>query len=104
MVGAEGKSAQQKALTLGAIQNMPDQSFFITSMPELVTIILQHRRKELLMRGLRWMDIKRLNKEDADIILQRMVDNQVYSLPPNDKRYALPIPADIILHAGIEQN
>ena len=83
---------------------MPDQSFFIISMPELVTIILQHRRKELLMRGLRWMDIKRLNEDGADIILQRMVDNQVHSLPPNYKRYALPIPADIILHAGIKQN
>lgn len=67
-------------------------------------LILLERRKELLMRGLRWMDIKRLNKEGAGITLKRTVDGVEYTLPPNDLRYALPIPEDVITLSGIEQN
>jgi len=67
-------------------------------------LILLERRKELLMRGLRWVDIKRLNKEGAAIILRRTVEGVEYILPPNDLRYALPIPEDVITLSGIEQN
>lgn len=56
------------------------------------------------MRGLRWMDIKRLNKEDYKINLTRNVLGQAYILTPNDPRYALPIPEDIILSSGMPQN
>lgn len=71
---------------------------------EALSKILEHRRKELLMRGLRWMDIKRLNKEGASIVLQRKIKGQIYILQPNDSRYALPIPEDIISLTGIAQN
>ncbi|EHQ25092.1 RagB/SusD family nutrient uptake outer membrane protein [Mucilaginibacter paludis] len=71
---------------------------------DALTLILQERRKELLMRGLRWMDIKRLNKEGASISLQRTVNGQAYNLPAGDFRFALPIPDDIISLAGITQN
>ena len=67
-----------------------------TSPEEALRIILKERRKELLMRGLRWADIKRLNKEGVNIILHRVIDNQVITLPPNDEYYALPLPIDII--------
>ena len=60
--------------------------------------ILAERRKELLMRGIRWMDIKRLNREGANINIKRVLDNREYTLPPNDNRYALPIPSYIINH------
>lgn len=66
--------------------------------------ILVERRKELLFRGLRWMDIKRLNKEGANITLTRQIDNQTYTLLPNSNYYALPLPADIIAITGIPQN
>lgn len=66
--------------------------------------VLRERRKELMMRGLRWMDIKRLNKEGANISLTRTVNNKVYTLPPNDLRFALPIPDDVIALSGMEQN
>lgn len=66
--------------------------------------ILIERRKELLMRGLRWMDLKRLNKEGANITLKRVVNGQTYVLPPNDPRYALPIPEDVIALSGMTQN
>lgn len=74
------------------------------SAEEALDIILLERRKELIFRGLRWMDIKRLNKEDANIILERVVDGQIYTLMPNENRYALPLPADIISMTGISQN
>lgn len=71
---------------------------------EALQKILTERRKELLMRGVRWMDIKRLNKEGANISLKRMVNGNTYILPPNDKRFALPIPEDVIAASGMQQN
>lgn len=66
--------------------------------------ILEERRKELVMRGLRWNDIRRLNKEGYNILLKRSLNGQVYTLPPNDPGYALPIPPDVISLSGIQQN
>jgi hypothetical protein len=67
--------------------------------------ILQERRKELLLRGIRRTDLRRLNKEAAyATTLTRIVDNQTYTLPPNDTRYTMPIPVAIVQLTGIEQN
>lgn len=66
--------------------------------------VLTERRKELMMRGQRWMDLKRLNKEGNGIILERLVNNTIVSLSPNANFYALPIPADIIQMTGMPQN
>lgn len=67
-------------------------------------LILQERRKELIFRELRWMDIKRLNKEGKNIVLQREIGGVTKVLPPNDLRYALAIPDDIIARSGMTQN
>jgi starch-binding outer membrane protein, SusD/RagB family len=66
--------------------------------------VLTERRKELLMRGLRWPDIKRLNKDGANLTLTRVLNGQSYTLPPNDLRYALELPEDIIAISGMPQN
>jgi hypothetical protein len=58
--------------------------------------ILAERRKELAFRGLRWSDLRRLNKEGRNILLKRTLGTQTYSLMPNDNRYTLPIPPDVI--------
>lgn len=71
---------------------------------DALAIVLLERRKELLMRGLRWIDIKRLNKEGANIVPTREVNGETYSLQPNGNFYALPLPDDIIRLTGIEQN
>jgi starch-binding outer membrane protein, SusD/RagB family len=71
---------------------------------EALSLILTERRKELLMRGLRWMDLKRLNLEGGNITLTRTVNGQTYTLPPNDPRYALPLPDDLIGLSGMPQN
>jgi starch-binding outer membrane protein, SusD/RagB family len=82
-----------------------------TSVPIVITdstaaldTILLERRKELVMRTLRWIDIKRLNKEGRDIVPVRIIDGQKFSLPPNDNRYALPIPTDVVNISGMPQN
>lgn len=68
-------------------------------------IVLQERRKELLRRGLRWTDLRRLNKETRyAVTLKRVINGQEYLLPPNDVRYVLPIPDYIIQANGIAQN
>ncbi|MFC0774071.1 RagB/SusD family nutrient uptake outer membrane protein [Terrimonas alba] len=82
----------------------PYTPYTAASVPEALAIILSERRKELHGRGLRWMDIKRLNKEAANITLKRIINGQVYSLAPNASYYALPLPADIIQLTGIPQN
>lgn len=71
---------------------------------DALNLILMERRKQLLFRNLRWMDIKRLNKEGANIILKRMINGQVYTLNPNENRYALPLPSDIVSMTGMPQN
>lgn len=71
---------------------------------EVLTMVLEERRKELIMRGLRWMDIKRLNRELANITIERSINGQRYLLEPADKRYALPLPSDILQASGMQQN
>ncbi len=75
------------------------------SSKEAVDMILTERRKELLFRDLRWMDIKRLNKErEHQISLRRDLNGTIITLPPNDPRYALPFPRDVIRISGMPQN
>ncbi len=66
--------------------------------------IRAERRKELLMRGLRWGDLKRYNREGLGIRLERTISGVSYFLEPNASFYALPLPTDIIEIAGIPQN
>ncbi|QNK64828.1 RagB/SusD family nutrient uptake outer membrane protein [Pedobacter sp. PAMC26386] len=75
-----------------------------TSPADALSLVLKERRKELVNRGLRWVDVKRLNKEGAGITMIRTLNNTVYKLLPNDLRSALPIPDDVIVISGMEQN
>jgi tetratricopeptide (TPR) repeat protein len=71
---------------------------------DVLSLILTERRKELVFRMLRFSDIKRLNRDGANIIQQRTINGQTYTLPPNNPRYALPIPEDVIQYTGMKQN
>lgn len=66
--------------------------------------ILTERRKELVFRGLRWQDLRRLNLEGKGLTIERHLDGQIFSLLPNSPLYALPIPPDEIQLSGIPQN
>ena len=71
---------------------------------QALQIIRAERRKELLFRGLRWADLKRYNREGANISLSKTISGQLFTLPPNDLRYAIAIPEDIIKMTGMPQN
>lgn len=75
-----------------------------TSQAEALEDVLNERRKELVMRGLRWMELKRLNAGGGGITLKRVVNNTAYTLLPDANHYALPIPTDIIKITGMPQN
>lgn len=78
--------------------------FLFTDKNTALNTILNERRKELVFRGLRWSDIKRLNRDGSNITLTRTVGGQTYTLPPNDLRYAIAIPETVIEVGGIQQN
>ena len=60
---------------------------------EVLTWILEERRKELYLRGLRWEDLRRLNQDFRfEQTLSRKVNGQIYKLKPNSNRYVWPIP------------
>jgi len=71
---------------------------------EAIPIILNERRKEMPLRGVRWTDIRRLNVEGENIRLKRMINDQPYTLSPNSPNYALPIPPDALIMGGYLQN
>jgi hypothetical protein len=66
--------------------------------------VLSERRKELPFRGVRWSDLRRLNKDSANITLTRKINGTVDTLAPNSKLYVLPIPPDVLLFSGISNN
>lgn len=71
--------------------------------------ILTERRKELLMRGLRWTDLRRLNKDPRfkkDVVKKLTINGvpTTFTLPANDPRYTLLIPQEVITLSGIPQN
>jgi tetratricopeptide (TPR) repeat protein len=75
-----------------------------TDAADALNKVLVERRKELVYRGLRWTDLRRLNLEGANITLKRIINNTTYTLPPNDLRWVLLIPEIEITRSGIPQN
>jgi starch-binding outer membrane protein, SusD/RagB family len=79
--------------------------FVATTADEALQEILTERRKELVLRGLRWFDLRRLNKDPkTSKTLLRNLNGQIYQLPPGDPRYTQYIPQQTIDMTGIEQN
>lgn len=76
-----------------------------TSADALLEIILDERQKELVFRNTRWSDLRRLNKDSRfAVTLERVAHGITHSLPPNDLRYAFPIPDAEVRNSGIPQN
>jgi starch-binding outer membrane protein, SusD/RagB family len=75
-----------------------------SAVSDVLQLVLTERRKELPFRGIRWTDIRRLNKEGAQIKLKRIIGGQFYELSYPDLRFVLPIPPDVIKLSGITQN
>lgn len=71
----------------------------------VLDLVLTERRKELVFRGLRWSDLRRLNMDPAyrkDLV--RTVKGTVYRLPAGDPRYVLPLPFDVLRLTGMPNN
>ncbi|QIH35261.1 RagB/SusD family nutrient uptake outer membrane protein [Sphingobacterium sp. DR205] len=62
---------------------------------EALRLVLSERRKELLMRGIRLSDIKRLNLEGANIKMVRTIEGERLELSPNSSRLVLNVPTDL---------
>jgi tetratricopeptide (TPR) repeat protein len=80
-----------------------------TTANDALTKVLEERRKELLMRGLRWTDLRRLNMDNArkkDLSRSLTINGSTttYTLPANDPRYVLLIPKNVIDNSGMAQN
>ncbi len=79
--------------------------YTITDTAQLLTVILDERRKELPFRTLRLTDLKRLNMEAGrQVTLYRNLNGITYTLPPNDDRYVEQIPKTVIAITRIRQN
>ncbi|UTA67553.1 RagB/SusD family nutrient uptake outer membrane protein [Emticicia sp. 21SJ11W-3] len=77
----------------------------VSDAQKLLDLVLEERRKELVFRGLRWMDLRRLNLEpERAVTIRRLVNNQMYALAPNSARYVFKIPQDVIAATGTAQN
>ncbi|MFC5623630.1 RagB/SusD family nutrient uptake outer membrane protein [Algoriphagus winogradskyi] len=72
---------------------------------DLVNEILLERKKELVGRGLRWTDLRRLNQyPEHSKKVERIVEGQLISLEPNSLNYVFPIPDEEIVLSGVKQN
>lgn len=77
----------------------------VSDAEQLLTVVLLERRKELLFRGLRWEDLRRLNKEPGrEVTLVRTVMGETHVLEPLSSNYVFKIPESVIIETGIEQN
>lgn len=80
-------------------------SFATNSADTALNLILSERRRELVSRGLRWLDVRRLNRENRAINLKRIMNGKEYTLTAGSNRFVLPIPPDVISSVpGMQQN
>lgn len=72
---------------------------------KLLLLTLKEREKELLFRGRRWSDLKRLNQDPRfKKILKRFVKGIEYTLEPNSLKYAFRLPEPVVNIGNIPQN
>ena len=79
--------------------------YWSANQEDALRFILKERRKELVFRGIRWSDLRRLNLDPLfqETLIRTMV-GVAYKLEPNSKRYIFPFPDNVILLSGMPQN
>jgi uncharacterized RDD family membrane protein YckC len=80
--------------------------YTVGSAQEALDTVLLERRKELAFRGLRWTDLRRLNAEGYNIIINRSAGGFPGAVlsPATPDLYTLPIPPDVINLTSMIQN
>lgn len=67
--------------------------------------IFVERKKQLILRNVRWTDLRRLNQDPRfAVTLTRTIGGQTYTLEPNSYRYTFPFPIEIIRASKMKQN
>lgn len=80
-------------------------AFELSDAQRALELILEERRKELIFRGIRWSDLRRLNRDSRFAKpIQRNVEGESITLEANSANYLLPIPPLEIQVSGIAQN
>lgn len=70
--------------------------FIASTTDSTLDLIITERNKELLLRGIRWSDLRRLNQEDRyKRTITRTINGQEYKLEPDSYRYTFPLPDDV---------
>lgn len=101
----EYKEATKVLDTLLSTRYIKYTPILTNSTTEALTIILLERRKELLLRGIRWTDLRRLNLDALTAeTLYRNFNSKIYTLKPNSLNYVLPIPPNVIELTNLQQN
>lgn len=79
--------------------------FSTTDQTTALRKILEEREKELILRNVRWTDLRRLNRDPrfARTII-RTIGGVTYTLEPNSYKYTFPIPFNTVLSEGLQQN
>ncbi|HBI86772.1 MAG TPA: hypothetical protein DDY75_02600 [Sphingobacterium sp.] len=93
------------------LQNRIEKQFFVpiteSNIEALLKTVIRERRKELVRRGLRWSDLRRLNKDERfkkEIVRKVTIDGKIqeFSLKPISKDYIFNIPAEVKNMTGME--
>lgn len=74
---------------------------------DVLLLVLNERQKELYMRGMRWQDARRINKENKyPVEFKRILkdEDKEYKLPVGSSRWVWPIPPQEITNNNLEQN
>ncbi|AMP99817.1 hypothetical protein AY601_2943 [Pedobacter cryoconitis] len=80
-------------------------SYTASTQKQALEIIFMERRKELISRGTRWTDLRKLNQNSLYAkTLVRQLNNQTIIILPQSLKYTFPIPQNEIDGSGIEQN
>lgn len=88
------------------LRNRMAEGYIFEDLPDngVLEEVLKERRKELLLRGIRFGDVKRLNKMGASLTLKRTVGKEEYNLHPNSPNAILLIPQNVVEISGMVQN
>jgi len=77
----------------------------IDNAEELLDLIIAERRKELVLRGTRWEDLRRLNREPRyRVELARVLGDRRFELREDSPRWVWPFPVEAIRAGGYAQN
>jgi tetratricopeptide (TPR) repeat protein len=89
------------------INRFGQNNYSVLDLPDdqLLSEIISERRRELVLRGVTWSDLRRLNQESKYArSMFRSFNNQLYELKPNSSCYTFLIPVETQYPTGTPQN